>query len=278
MTFDQMRELVSRSDKLPTLPAGMAELLKAVSQDDVDLPSLSARLVREQTLVARLLRVANSPFYGMSGRVDSVQQAMNILGLSNTRAIVASLVVMSRVPPASSSMLNMTEFWRHTLAAGACAQVLASRQDLPAEQAFIAGLLHDIGKPVLCLLLPEAFDQVARIANERDCSPYLVEHEIHGFDHTDVGAALAEAWHFPPHIVDPIRLHHQPGSTAMPMACVVHLADVLAHALDVGRTEWDAVPPCEEAAWSGCGLRDERDLRGVLKQAWRKANALAAVL
>lgn len=151
---DSLRAAAAR---LPALPAVVVELVTSLDAEDVDADTLAEIISRDQILVARLLRLANSSFYGMLGRIHSIRDAIMLIGLRGVRslAIAASL---SGALPRECTGLSLQHFWRHSTATAIAAQELARRNRLPADLAFIAGLLHDIGR----LILANAIRSTAR--------------------------------------------------------------------------------------------------------------------
>lgn len=221
--------------QLPSLSLTVTEALALIDRGDTQAGQLEQVIGRDQALAARILRVANSPFYGFAGHIGSLRQACVILGMYAVRNIVVTAGVIARFPPTAAGRFDRLGLWRHAIGTGVAARVLAQHRGLDPDLAFTAGLLHDIGKLALDAVFPEAFGQVLAHRDKHDCLLRDAEAAVLGFDHTDVGARVARHWKLPTTITEAIAKHHSPDvGPASVIVDVVHLADVLARGLDIG--------------------------------------------
>jgi putative nucleotidyltransferase with HDIG domain len=237
--------------KLPSLPVVVLQLLETFEKEQVDTHDIARRISQDQALVAKVLRVANSSFYGMQGKVASIQDAMVVLGFRNVRTLVLAAAVTGSFPANCRQWFDPIIFWKHGLAVGLAARAYAAQAGVNPEHAFTAGLLHDVGRLVLVTCFPEQYREV--IARRAACDGGLLEAErlVLGLDHAEVGAMLAARWKFAPAIGDAVRQHHDVGHATTPMlAELVHLADVTAHALDLAGEADPIVPMLNVTAWS----------------------------
>ncbi|MBA5606368.1 HDOD domain-containing protein [Duganella sp. FT3S] len=252
-----MDEIIKRVHDLPSLPAVVAELLATVGQDDVDLHALAAKIALDQSLTAKTLRLANSSFYGMPTKVTTIGQAIAVLGLHSIRTLVTACSVTGAFTPGPGSQFAFEPFWRHSIATAVCARALARHVRLPPEAAFTAGLLHDLGTLVLATRYRTEYEAVEAYRRQHDCTVGAAQHAIFGHDHARVGSALAAHWNFPRPIQDAVAGHHQPdGADTVSLALLIHVADALAHALDLSGEEDDQVPPLSQQSWRMLALSD----------------------
>ena len=272
-------ELVRGTVELVSLPEALVRL-NALVEDPRSTTEQIARVIEtDSALTARLLRIVNSPFYGFPSRVESVRQAVSLVGMREIRDLALATVVarvFEGIPP---ELMDMERFWRHSLLTGLVARELARhRRDGAAESRFVAGLLHDVGKLLLARQLPElARHALARATYERIPLPEA-EREALGFDHAEVGGALLEAWRLPEPLVVAARWHHAPELAPdlwREDALVTHVANVMAH-----RDEPPPAPPqplLAEDPWGRLGL-DEAAADELLARAAEGLDAAHALL
>lgn len=246
-------ELDVRINELPPLSPVATELLELLNQPSVDYMALERAGVREPTLVARVLRLANSPFFGVSGLVATFREACLVLGSRSLRQVVLAMSVMDQLA-VDTKLMELRRVWRHALAVAAIAHHLATLRKIDAEQAFTAGLLHDVGKLALAAFFSAPYAEVLASTQQHGCSLAEAEREHLGFDHGVVGGKLARKWHLPEPLVLAIGLHHHPDlEPSIPLVDLIHVADVLAHALEYGGDENDGVPFLATGAWERLG-------------------------
>lgn len=252
MTPPTLADVVERIRGLPVMPAVALELLHTLTEtnaESADLAELARRIAQDQAITARVLRVANSPFYGLQSRIASIHDAIVVLGFSAVRSLVLAAAVVASLPGGPCCGFNQERFWRHVLGTAAAAQALGKRLGRPSEALFIAGLLHDIGRLALVVLYPASYATALATAHEQDSELRAVEQDMFGFDHAAVGAALARHWHFPDDIVDALAWHHEPERGKPDgLAAIVHYADALAQALDLDEAEDSQVARLQASA------------------------------
>lgn len=262
---------------LPALPEIVLELLATIDQETASIDYLAGRLSRDQVLSAKVLRLANSSFYGFPGRVASVRDAMVVLGIRVVRSLVTAAGIAQRLPKPPAGQPAANEIWRHAFATATCARAIASAQSLDLEAAFTAGLIHDLGRLVLLVHFPAAYQAVREGARSDGSFLAEAERRVLGIDHAEVGYELALRWRLPEAIGVAVRDHHQTANaSAASLADVVHVADVLVHALDLEASTDECVPPIDVGAWKRLAMTPER-LPGLFKAiegAWHDAELL----
>lgn len=241
--------LRGKAASLPALPAMASELLASLGQDDVDVATLARHITSDQSLAARALRIANSPFYGLAGRVTTIQDAVVILGFRAIRSLVLSSLMVRAVDRMTGEG-NSRGFWRHAVGVALCARGLARFSNACQDTAFTAGLLHDIGRVFLSACFPEHATAARQYQQEVGGTFIEAEHAVMGVDHGVAGGVLARQWGFPPVMVDAIARHHCPddGEPAG-LTDLCHGADILVHALDLEGRPQAAVPRVSGPAW-----------------------------
>lgn len=240
-------ELAREIQRLPSPPAVVLRLLSLVGSDS-SLEDLGGALSLDQALSAKVLRLANSPFYGVSGRVTSIQDGIRILGTSQICCLALASAVTLPFEARYARSAQMAAAWQHSLACAVAARRLAQACGMDAAAGFSVGLLHDMGR----LILESHYPQHAAQANAWSARQGLPRHEAEqallGISHAEIGSWVCAHWGFSPELVQAIGQHHSPGA-AQPLADLAHAADVIAHALDLGGGN-DVVPPrSSEAAW-----------------------------
>lgn len=256
---DRVRQLVTASPRLATPPAAYFRLCH-VLDDPASTVQHVAQIIRtDPSLTARVLRVSNSVAFQRKEPVESVLQAVALLGTNRIRQMALAAGVQETfrgIPPA---LLDMRTFWEHSIAVALGAEALARHvRGVDPEAAFVAGLLHDIGLLVICVNVPQDAFKVLKAA-ERSSRPLdVVEQSVLGFDHAQVGAELLATWALP-QPADAARFHNQPRSAPDHLVEMVHLADIVAAELHVGwvgeRVSPDDVgPSCERLGLSASDL------------------------
>lgn len=258
-TPDKLQQLVQNIRDLPALPEVVVRVMRMAEDPRSDAQSIARVIATDQAMAARVLKLANSAFYGLPRRVGTLSEAVVILGLRTVKnlAIAASTFELLNREIAGY-WLQRGELWRHSLACAIGAQLIAQRARVSvAEEAFVAGLLHDIGKVAINLFVREQFDQIMDKAIQEQIPFVEAEQAILGFNHSMAGALIAEKWNLPPSLVAVIRHHHQPSqaSEAGVLVSVVHLADVLSITLGIGIGGDGLYYTLEESAMAMVGLQ-----------------------
>lgn len=254
MSAPPLDSLLAQALALPTLPEVARYIITTIDDDRADADSLVEHLNADPAVVARVLAAANSSAFGLANRVDSTRQAILILGLEKVRSITLATALVDRVNP-SSVAFDPRLLWRHSLGVAVCAGAIAEQIGYNPETAFTAGLLHDIGHLLMFAVAPDAFEVVLQRRQNLDECIVDAERSVFGYDHAHAGGELARLWNLPTDIRDGIRGHHDPEAIdGGEMRDLVHLAEVLSHALDLGELSNNRVPDLSEAACARLGV------------------------
>jgi putative nucleotidyltransferase with HDIG domain len=254
--------LQQRIAQLPALPRAAAQALAALRDESAGAEECARCIGRDQALTARVLRLANSAFYGVPGRVASVSGAIQLLGRRTLSATLTAATLTAQFTDLSCAGFDFDGFWRHALGTALAAEGIARMRVLDEEVAFTAGLLHDIGRLALVAHFPREMAAVLGVAAERDMPLMDAEREVLVTDHAAIGVAIASHWRFPAEVQAAIAAHHQPppASAEPTMADVIHVADAMVHALDLAGDAHESVPDVDTSAWRRVGLAPEQAL------------------
>ncbi|MBX3438394.1 MAG: HDOD domain-containing protein [Planctomycetaceae bacterium] len=243
---------IQRTNNLATLPEITHRIVMLTGDPQASVGSLQAIIKHDPVLSARILRVVNSPFYGVPGEVGTIDRAIVMLGLNAVKniAIAASLDKVIRAGHIAPGF-DARDLWTHSVTVASAAFLLAeTAQPAWAGEAFLAGLIHDLGIMIEMEAYPQEFTEVIeRLASETDSTFRQLEDEILGATHEQFGAALCEKWRFPTRLQDVAAFHHRPWELPVerrPFTALVHIADVLAAQLGAGYTrtvEADDIDP-----------------------------------
>ncbi len=206
--------LLDRVDELPPFPAVAARVMGMADDNRTSSLELAQVLSTDQALTARLIRISNSAYYGFARRVSTVREAVVVLGFRQVRQIAVGASIINTFKISRDDVFDLDLFWGHSVAVGVAAEALARRtRSARPEDAFTAGILHDIGRLVIRQTMPTEFRQAVHRARKEGRSLHELEIETTGYSHQEVGRALGERWKFPPHLVDAVSSHHDSSAT-----------------------------------------------------------------
>lgn len=251
-------DILAKTTDLPSMPAAALGAIRESENPHATSQSIAAHILNDSALSSRILRLANSSFYGLSRNVGSISEAVTILGTKTVRNLC---LIASTYPwlnkPYDGYELGPKALWRHSLAVATGSQLVADHCGITrGDSVFTAGLLHDLGKTVLSVWIEKKI-QAMQLLAERDGVTFdEVERRVLGYDHCQVGAHLAERWNLPIGLVDVIRFHHQPSECPRrtPLLDCVHLGDYLSMAMGVGLGGDGLRYSFDEQALSNLGL------------------------
>lgn len=231
-------EKIESARELPTIPAVLVPLLRYMEQpaDTLDIHEVVKLISQDKSLAARCLQVANSPLFGVSHQVESIQSAVVALGLNRIQEIAISCSLL-RLLPSASFGVNPSTLWAHSLACALVSREFASRIGFcDSAKAYAAGLLHDVGMVALLWVSPHDFRRSYEFASSCQIPLQEAEQKILGFTHSECGAVIARNWHLPPDLVEAISCHHAPTKAVSnpELTCIVSVSDLLCRLSGVG--------------------------------------------
>jgi len=239
MEKQAVQKVVDRLKDLPTLPSVVQQIIQIVDSPHTSASDLNRAISLEIGSSAKVLKLVNSAFYGFPKRIETLTQAIIILGFNTVRSLALSISMLDFLSAGGSDhRLNHVEFWRHSIATSIMARAIA-KKNFPqmAEEVFVSGLLHDIGILILDQFLPGEFKKAyVRIGRDK-MTLYQAEKEELGITHCEVGRMLAMKWNLPDPLLYSISYHHTPLASHdfFPTIAAVHAANIGVKILGIGR-------------------------------------------
>ncbi len=261
---EHIKSITKKIQSLPTLPPVVKKLTKMVESPDVTARDLGKLISSDQVLSARVLKLVNSPFYGFPGRISSISHAIILLGFNVIKGVVLSASVFDLMEK------SMVGLWEHSLGCAIVAGTISRDLGLAEpEEVSTAALLHDIGKVVVRVSMPTDYDKILDRIKKDKCSFREAERKIIGTDHSEIGGWLSSEWSLPERLSVPVMFHHNPNEApkAKDRVAVVHLADAIIRAFDIGSGGDPFVPLVLEEVWNSLGMW-ARDVDGLIKKSY----------
>ncbi len=240
MYAKDIQTFIDHLDELPTFKPVVARLIQVAADKETGIRDVSELLETDQSLSAKVLKIANSAVFAQSTSVDTVNRAAALLGKDLLLGLIVSAAVFDSLRPSAPARFDLHEFWNHCLACAIASQSLAERLDYPnPTEAFVAGLLHDLGKLVLACWNSEAYDKAVEEAGRKQIRLLECEESRFGMGHTAVARLVMERWRFPANLTEAAWLHHQPmsffsDSSSGRLPFIVKSANCLCHRFRIG--------------------------------------------
>lgn len=233
--------LKSHINRMPPLSPTVTKVLTICNDVNASPTDINRVISVDPVLMGKLLKLINSAYYGLSQRVTSLVRAIILLGINTVKNMLLSTAILSNLGNRKNfNALEMVDFWKHSLAVGVTAKLIAKKHRIPPDQLesfFIAGLLHDIGKIPMNNKFPDEYFQALDLSEEKHQALYLSEVALFGTDHATVGKLIADNWHLGTEISDTIFRHHattEYSGENKTTVFVVTLADYLVNTLGIG--------------------------------------------
>jgi len=232
---DTIKRLVGQMDRLPSIPSLYVELVEALQDPEASLETIGAIVEQDIGMTAQILKLVNSAFFGLRRQISSPVEAANYLGLDTLRSLVLSINAFSQFDAVKIDGFSLAQLWTHSMETGAVAKAIAQMEDADrkfADEAFVAGLLHDTGKLVLAANFSEQYAQVVSLMQSDALDASKAEQRVFGATHASVGGYLLGLWGLPVPVVEAIALHHEPARAPEKIfspLTAVHAADALVH-------------------------------------------------
>ncbi len=254
-------QILSISD-LPTLPSVLDEVTKLVDDPNSSTEQVAKVISKDQVLSAKVLKMVNSPIYGFPGRITTIQHALVLLGLNVIKGIIISTSVFDMIQKAMSGL------WEHSLGCALASGAIAKAAGFDDPEEFtVAGLLHDLGKVVTAVQLPELNEAIIMTVKEKNLCYYDAEKVVLGFGHDRINAWLARHWNLPPNVREAMTFHHHPDRAQFyqQTAAVVHVGDFIVRLFEYGNGGDDQISYFKPAAMKILKLK-MKDLEPVMDE------------
>ncbi|RMG63754.1 MAG: HDOD domain-containing protein [Calditrichaeota bacterium] len=235
--LDFLERKVKNLARLSTLPHVAAKVTEMVENPRTSASTLAKIISSDQVLAARILRLANSAYYGFPRKISTINLAIVVLGFNALRDLVLSIAVVDRFLENQPDSVDMDQFWRHALIVGMGARAISRLSGYPVPgECFVTGLVHDIGYLVLVQHFSALFEEIYQVAQETNCPFREAEKRVLGITHSDIGAWLAEGWNLPEKLVQAVKYHHEPEKALVhtDLVWIIHWADKVSYTIGEG--------------------------------------------
>jgi putative nucleotidyltransferase with HDIG domain len=232
----EAKSILKRLDQiedLPTLPVVAMEVNKMLLDYDITINKLSVSIENDQAMVSKILKLVNSAFFGLRGKISTISHAIVVLGFNTIRNAVVSISIINAFSVKEGlDGFDIADFWKHSVAVAVTSKYLAEKAGIhSADDCFVAGLLHDMGKLVLLQHFKDLFQKVWLAVKRSNQSFYEAEKSQIQIDHAWIGGYLAQKWQLPMPLVDAIRYHHdvRPDINDQSLLLIINTADIIAN-------------------------------------------------
>ncbi len=234
--------LIARIKSMPTLPTVALRVLDVSANPDSSANDLMKIISPDVSLTAKILKIANSPFYGLTKEISSLQHAVTVLGFKEIRNLVISTVAFESFKNLKQNGgFDINKFWRHSFYCALAAKIIAVDLKNVSNELFVAGLVHDIGKLAMYITFPTEFKMQAEIMSPLKIkyTAFETEKDIFGMTHDEVGMKLLEKWMFPKSLITAVGYHHHPqeADKKSNFPIIVHVADIITHVYEMQNEE-----------------------------------------
>jgi len=253
---------------LPSTPRILTEVMNLLNDKSVNTSKITQVISKDQSIVTKILTIANSPLYGLQRKVTNLDFAILLLGFSELRNIVSTISIMESVKNKTDKYLDQKEFWVHSYLTGTAAKRLAD--DLGYEnpgEAFVSGFLHDLGITVMHRFLHSQFVNIHEMASNEEATFFDAETQVLGLGHDEIGQFLLEKWNFPVTLCESILNHHNPSNSKNSefLTSIIHLADYMTQRLMIGNSYWDVGLTFNEESMKTLRFSNEGELNAFIE-------------
>ena len=226
---------------LPSIPKVLFEVTKLLNSPSATTLKLAELISKDQGLTTKILAVANSPLYGIKRKVSSIEFAIIVLGQQEIKDVVTAISLADSFKITPSPNFDPIEFWVHSMVTGTAAKNISQNLGFSfGSDAFVAGILHDMGILVIYNFMQDDFNKIAAITKEKNISIIDAEKEVLGLTHQEIGKFLAERWNLPVQLCDTLNFHHAPSKAQFKeLTAIIHLVDYMTQKLGYGKLLWD---------------------------------------
>lgn len=282
---NRVKQLIGNIRNLPTPPIVFEQIQKVINEPNTSVGDVGNILSEDPAMSVKVLKLTNSAFYGLQREVDSVKHAVMIIGLEAIKNLVLSASVLNMFKADQSNEGYHETFWRHSLSTAFASRIVAQQfqggKVFNPDAAFSVGLLHDIGKMVICCFMPKEFKAIQeKVKSDPDTSESDFENSILGFNHGKIGKELTAQWKLPIRMADAIGFHHHPKepNDSQDYAYLLCLADYVAHVSTTDENQQSMLKPTEGVMeYFGIDDSDIKVLKANLVEEYTKADTFMRI-
>lgn len=274
-----LQKLVAQLTTIPSLPSLYLEMMEMVESPDCSLVEIGKVIEQDMSMTAKILRLVNSPFFGQPKRISSPSHAVTFLGLDTIRALVLSSHIFGQITENKMRRLKLSWLWDHSMLVGAVARDIAKAEGQDrqlVDDAFMAGILHDVGTIILADNLTEQYEDALNLARKTHIPVEKAEKSVFGATHAEVGGYLLGLWGLPDSITEAVSYHFDPengGSKTFAPLTAVHVADIIGYRL-AGYKDATVNSSVNEDYIRGLGLAERLPAwEDICAQALKRINA-----
>lgn len=283
----KITKVVGGISNLPTPPIVFTQIQKVLNNPNTSAFDVAAILQEDPAISAKVLKLTNSAYYGLPKEVESVRQAVVIVGIEAVKNLVLSASVFEAFSSDAIDKEYQDLFWRHSLGTAFAARLLAHKMKatavFDAEAAFSGGMLHDIGKMVISVYMPEEAKKILEIKSQKtDQSDHKIEEQVLGYNHMQIGTLLAKEWKLPQKLIEAINFHHYPqlNDSDNNLPYLVGLSNYLTHlTFDYDPEVNNYIEPLEDRVYKFVGTtrEDLLDCTDLLREEYGKSETFMAM-
>lgn len=231
-----LESLLSRINDIPTLPASVLRVMQLIEDPFCSSSDLAKVIQADPAMAAKVLKLANSSYYGFRQKIGNIPQAVTLLGFATLKNTLLAAAVFDLFRVAGTGF-DLSALWTHSVTTATAAKLLAKRVKYPqSETAFTAALMHDVGKIILARFIPQGLAEIVGVIEKEHLAMYDAEKKILGLSHPALGAWVLGRWGLSAPVVEAVEFHHHPtrAQNGFDLAGIVYLANILAHRAGIG--------------------------------------------
>ncbi len=273
-----VHEYINKGIELPAAPTIITQLTSLLNKEDIGSHELAEVAQTDQAFTAKILKLVNSPFYGFSREVYSVEEAITMIGLEAVHHLLLTMSFLN-IFKTDKNIFNINEFWLHSLSVGIIAKELIKNETKEIKNAaYLSGILHDVGRLIYYQVDPKKYAAFY----DHGASVIDLEKETKWFqlNHQQIGSLLGEKWNFPNNIVSTIKFHHSPDEykgNDIILVHAVHIGDIISHGLNIGNSGITYVTKFSKISWNALQLTDTM-IKNVIKSSIYKIEHIKEVI
>ncbi|MCP4724334.1 MAG: HDOD domain-containing protein [bacterium] len=260
---ERIKRIAENILSLPALPTIVAKMIELIDDPRTSAKQITKLISTDQVLTAKILKLANSAFYGFPRKIGTVTLAIVVLGFDTIRDLGLSVSIIGRFKNrGAATNFDMSRFWEHAIACGVVGKGIAQMHNIEQSgEVFVAGLLHDIGKLVLSQYFPKEFNAIVERVQTKGESFRQAEIEVLGIGHGLIGSWLTEKWKLPENLVECIEHHHTPNKAELNprLTSIIHFADHLIKWKKIGYSGDDMTPKLSTAVLDNLNIKFTED-------------------